>query len=298
MFNVSPVIAVWLAWFFTAANVVVTKFATPFATSALFMLVSCTAASLCFTPYLCKTGGWKRLFARNVWPQCLLMATFGTALPMTIFMIALNYTTPTNAAILNQFELVYSLVLTYFLLGEKPTCKQIGGSVLIILGVGVLLWHAGVSVQLKGDLMILGCLWMFQLSHIFAKKLPADMPPAQIAAARALFAVPALAALCAGIYFIQGPLQWNGSSNVLWAALAFSAVCNYFIGNSFWYRAIRNMDLSKATAIILSYPVMTFVLSALMGQDTVNLYKTLGLILAMGGAYIVTGIVKTQGEQK
>ncbi len=291
MFNATPVAAIWLAWFFTAANVVVTKFATPYVASALFMLVSCTLAALCFTPYLLKTNGWRTLFSRQVWPQCLLMATFGTALPMTIFMIALNYTTPTNAAILNQFEIIYSLLLAYFLLGEKPTLKQIFGSAVIVLGVGVLLWNAGVSMQLKGDLLILGSLWMFQLSHIFAKKLPADMPPAQIAAARAIFAIPILALLTGGLWAVQGP-QTFIPAPTLWAALAFSAVCNYFIGNTFWYTAIRNMDLGKATAIILSYPVMTFILSVLLGQDTVNIYKVLGMTLAIGGAYIVTGIIK------
>ena len=56
------------------------------------------------------------------------------------------------------------------------------------------------------------------------------------------------------------------------------------------------MDLGKATAIILSYPVMTFILSVLLGQDTVNTYKVLGLILALSGAYIVTGIIK--GDKK
>ena len=99
MFKVSPVAAIWLAWFFVASNVVVTKFATPYAASALYMLVSCVAATVLFMPYLLKTGGHKVLFKKGVWQQCLLMATFGTALPMTIFMLALNYTTPTNAAV-------------------------------------------------------------------------------------------------------------------------------------------------------------------------------------------------------
>lgn len=57
------------------------------------------------------------------------------------------------------------------------------------------------------------------------------------------------------------------------------------------------MDLSKATAIILSYPVMTFALSVLLGQDKITVYKVLGMILAIGGAYIVTGMVK-QGDTK
>ena len=296
MFNIAPVFAVWIAWFATAANLVISKVAVPYVTSALFILLACITAALCFTPYLIKTGEWKLLLGRKVWPQCLAIGTFGTALPMTIFMIALNYTTPVNGSILNQFEIIYSLILSAILLKERPTMGQIGGSLLILLGVGLLLWQAGTTVQLKGDLMIIGCLWMFQLSHIFAKKLPAHMPPQLIAAARALFAIPALAVLVACLAIFQGPLQFE-SNATLWSMLVLCAVVNYFLGNTFWYQAIRHMDLSKATAIILSYPVMTFVLSVLLGQDKITAYKILGMILAIGGAYIVTGMVK-QGERK
>lgn len=296
MFHIAPVFAVWIAWFATAANLVISKAAVPYVTSALFILLACAAASVCFLPYLHKTGGWKILLDKKVWPQCLAMGTFGTALPMTIFMIALNYTTPVNGAILNQFEIIYSLILSAILLKERPTMAQIGGSLLILLGVGLLLWQAGTTVQLKGDLMIIGCLWMFQLSHIFAKKLPAQMEPQLIAAARALFAMPALLVLVIYLAVFQGPLQFQ-SNATLWSTLVLCAVVNYFLGNTFWYQAIRHMDLSKATAIILSYPVMTFVLAVLLGQDKITTVKILGMILAIGGAYIVTGMVK-QGETK
>lgn len=297
MFNISPLIAIWIAWFATAANLVIGKAAVPYVTSALFLLLACLAAGAMFLPYLLKNNHWKTLTDKRVWPQCLAMGTFGTALPMTVFMIALNYTTPVNGAILNQFEIIYSLILSYLILKERPTLRQIGGSILIILGVGMLLWQAGISLQLKGDLMIIGCLWMFQLSHIFAKKLPAHMEPQLIAAARALFAVPALAVLVAYLAFFQGPLMFE-SNATLWSMLILCAFVNYFLGNTYWYRAIRNMDLGKATAIILSYPVMTFILSVCLGQDTISIYKVLGLILAVGGAYVVTGIVKQQGDKK
>lgn len=292
----SPIAAIWIAWFVTAANLIVSKFAVPYITSALFLFLSCAGAVLCFVPHIHKVNGWKLLFDRKLFWQYLGLGTLGTALPMTVFMIALNFTTPTNAAILNQFEIVYSILLAWILLKERPTVKQIGGSLLVIAGVTLLLWQAGFSVQLKGDLMIIGCLWMFQLSHIFAKKLPAEMDPQMIAAARALFALPALFLLiiyivCTqGIIFIPVP--------TLWWTLIFSAVINYFLGNTFWYYAIRNMDLGKASAIILSYPVMTFVLSALFGLDKITIFKVLGLLLALLGAYIVTGIVKMQGESK
>ena len=296
MFRIAPVFAIWIAWFATAANLVISKAAVPYVTSALFILLACAVASVCFLPYIRQTGGWKILLDKKVWPQCLAMGTFGTALPMTIFMIALNYTTPVNGAILNQFEIIYSLILSAILLKERPTVRQIGGSLLILLGVGLLLWQAGTTVQLKGDLMIIGCLWMFQLSHICAKKLPAQMPPQLIAAARALFAMPALLVLVIYLALFQGPLVFE-SNATLWSMLVLCAVVNYFLGNTFWYQAIRHMDLSKATAIILSYPVMTFVLAVLLGQDKITAVKVLGMILAIGGAYIVTGMVK-QGENK
>ena len=292
MFTIAPVYAIWLACFITALNVVLSKMATPYITSAVFLLLACALATVCFAIYFRGSGEMKKMLRRDVWPKALGMGTFGTALPMTVFMVALNYTTPVNAAIMNQFEIIYSLILAAILLKERPSLTQLGGSALIILGVIMLVAKAGTSLQAKGALLIIGCLWMYQVSHIFAKKLPSDLSPQFIAAARAAFAMPALAILviCLAIWQPGGLLLNNTSS--LWIILITSAVLNYFIGNSFWYQAIRNMDLSKATAIILSYPVITCILSIIAGQDTFSVYKVTGMVLALGGAYIVTGSAK------
>lgn len=292
----SPTFAIWASWFITALNLIVAKYAVPYITSALFLFLSCVGAVICFLPHLYKTNSWRVLLDKKLIWQYLGMGTLGTALPMTVFMIALNYTTPTNGAILNQFEIIYSILLTWWLLKERPSWRQIGGSLLIIGGVIMLLWQAGFTLQLKGDLLILSCLWMFQLSHIFAKKLPADMDAQTIACARALFALPALFLLIIYVALTQG-IQFTPTP-VLWATLAFTALFEYFIGNIFWYYAIRHMALSKATAIILSYPVMTFILSVLLGLDRFTVLKVAGLVLAMGGAYIVTGLIAPQGEKK
>ena len=295
MFKIPPVYAIWLACVATAANVVISKLATPYVTSAVFLLFACATACICFRCVFSKQE-WNRLFDKDVRWKALGMGTFGTALTMTIFMVALNYTTPVNSAIDNQFEIIYSLILSAIILKERPTLKQIGGSVLVLAGVILIVIKGGTYVQAKGDFMILGSLWLFQVSHIFAKKLPADLSPRQIAAARAFYAMPALAVLIFALRIIQGPLLFV-SAPMLWATLIGSALINYFIGNVFWYTAIRNMDLSKATAIILSYPVLTYLFSALVGEDQVTLYKIIGMILAVGGAYIVTATVK-KGEAK
>lgn len=294
MKQLSPLVAIWLSCICTATNVVISKMATPFVTSALFLFVACFMACVILSGPLGVTG-WKRIISADVRWKGLGMGTFGTALTMTVFMVALNYTTPVNSAIDNQFEIIYSLILSALILKERPTVKQIGGSLLILLGVILIVLKGGYT-QAKGDFLILGSLWMFQVSHIFAKKLPADLTAQQIAAARAFYAMPALAVLLVALYFIQGPLLFNGTAT-LWGTLIGSAVVNYVIGNILWYHAIRNMDLSKATAIILCYPVFTFIISVLCGQDTLSLYKILGMTLAVGGAYMVTNSARKQGAQ-
>ena len=295
MAKLSPLVAIWISCFCTATNVVISKLATPYVTSALFLFGACFSACIGLT-FVIGLSGWKRLFDKDVRWKGLGMGTFGTALTMTVFMVALNYTTPVNSAIDNQFEIIYSLILSTLILKERPTFQQIFGSVFILIGVILIVLKGGSYVQAKGDFMILGSLWMFQISHIFAKKLPRDLSAAQMAAARAFYAMPALAILLVVLYCVQGPLLFNGTG-ILWGTLIGSALVNYFLGNILWYHAIRNMDLSKATAIILSYPVITFVISVLLKQDTLSLYKLLGMVLAVGGAYIVTNAAKKQGAK-
>ncbi len=293
MSKLSPLVAIWISCICTATNVVISKLATPYVTSALFLLGACFSACVGLS-FVIGIPGWKRLLRADVRWKGLGMGTFGTALTMTVFMVALNYTTPVNSAIDNQFEIIYSLILSALILKERPTWKQIGGSLFILLGVILIVLKGGGYTQAKGDFLILGSLWMFQVSHIFAKKLPADLTAAQIAAARAFYAMPALIVLLIALYCIQGPLLFNGSA-VLWGTLLGSALINYMAGNILWYHAIRNMDLSKATAIILCYPVFTFIISVLLKQDTISMYKIIGMVLAVGGAYVVTNTAKKQG---
>ncbi len=291
----SPAAAIWIDTIITAFNMVTAAYAVKYCTSALFLLFASLGATLCFVPHITRIGAWGRVFNRQQFWRHIGIGTLGTALPMSIMVFALKYTTPTNASILNQFEIVYSLLLAWILLREKPSWVQIGGSALIVAGVTMLLWQAGYTPQLKGDLMIIGSLWMFQLSHILAKKLPADLDGQTVACIRALFAMPALILLIIYMACSQG-LTFTPIATLGWCVL-FSAVFCYYIGNAFWYYGIRNMALGKATAIILSYPVFTFLISVGLGLDKITLFKVLGLLLALGGAYIVT-LVSLQGDKK
>ncbi|MBO7605367.1 MAG: EamA family transporter, partial [Elusimicrobiaceae bacterium] len=63
-----------------------------------------------------------------------------------------------------------------------------------------------------------------------------------------------------------------------------------------WYKAIRALDLSKVTAIYLSYPVLSLLLSTLLNLEIPTGAQILGLIITLVGAYWVSLTVKKEGH--
>jgi drug/metabolite transporter (DMT)-like permease len=63
-----------------------------------------------------------------------------------------------------------------------------------------------------------------------------------------------------------------------------------------WYKAIRTLDLSKVTAIYLSYPVLSLVISAALGLEIPSPHQLLGLLITLAGAYWVSLTVKKEGH--
>jgi len=292
MKSLNPVQALWFSVLITGIYPVAGKFAVGVISPSLLLLCSTALAVLFFAPWLTKNKLWGRYFKKDTFLLFCMMGSFGTALPFLLIFIALVYTTPANAAILNQIEVVYSLILAAIFLGERPTGKQLLGTALVVCGVLIILTGERFSIRWKGDLIVICTVWMFQMSHIFAKKLPADLPPRAISAGRALFAF----VFSLPIMFVLKKFSFDVNTFVpgwkLIGILFYMGIINYAIGNAAWYKAIRNMDLSKATAVILCYPVITYGVSVMLGTDTLNFTQAAGLILALGGAYLVTHIIR------
>ncbi len=285
--KLSPVQALWLALFITAGSPIAGKFSVGYMSPSFILLAGTLTTLALYAPWLTKHKMWGRLLDKDIRFRLSVMGLFGTALPFMLLLLALRWTTPSNSAILNQAESVYSLIFAFLFLRERPSLKQIAGTVMVVAGAVLILAVNGYTPMWKGDLIVIGTVWMFQVSHIAAKKLPADISVDFITAARGFYgflwsAVLALAALPLGMEISFKP------SAVSAAALFYIAVFVYTLRNKFWYQAIRNMPLAKATAVILSYPVFTYILSVATGFDKIQLYQAAGLALALGGAYMVT----------
>ena len=291
----SPLAALWSNWLFTGMWTIAGGMGAQLMAPALMVLLSCCTSQLFYGPIFTYKKYWGMLFRKDLFPHLLMLGLFGTALPFTVMFFALKYTTPSNAAILNQVEIIYSIALSFIFLKEKPTRGQLGGSALVLLGVIFILANEKFSPRWTGDLLVVATPWMFQVSHIFAKKLPNDLTPVFIAGARMFFA---------GVTIIPIVLYFAWRGDLFFINTPKSYLFLFFMGGIYygasqplWYMAIRGMDLGKATGVILSYPILTFILSVILGVEKAQWYQVVGLALAFSGAYWISLIIRKAHKQ-
>ena len=158
----NPLAATWLCWAIVGLSPIAGKYAVGVISPALLVFLGTLIGVLYFTPWVTNNHKWGELLARETRWKFLFIGTFGTALPFTISLIALHYTTPGNAAILQQSELLYSLLFAAVFLKEFPTRSQLLGSALIVLGVLFILLKEHYTPRWTGDLLIVGSTWMLQ----------------------------------------------------------------------------------------------------------------------------------------
>ena len=290
-----PLLAAWICWAIVGASPIAGKYAVGVISPALLVFFGTLIGVFYFTPWVTKNHKWGELFdKKNIW-KFLFIGSFGTSFFFTICLIALHYTTPANAAIFQQSELLYSLLFASLFLREYPSKEQISGSALILLGVMIILVKERYTPHLTGDLLILGSTWMLQAGSAMAKKLPKHLDYRVIGMARNLFALPTLVIILAVMHAMGQPLTLKPNLQ-MFAVLGYTGVFKYGLAMVVWYKAIRALDLSKVTAIYLSYPVLSLVLSVLLGFDHPTRYQLLGLVISCAGAYWISLTVKKEGH--
>lgn len=287
----SPLSSLWLSWVITASFPIVAQAGVARISPITVAWLAALLGVCYFLPWLVKSGAWKGHLNKKTFRTLAGMGAMGTAFPVIIFCAALKYTTPANAAILGQIEVVYSIILARLFLGEKPVAAQLTGTLLVLAGTCLIVFNERFSPRWTGDVLIIAAGWFYQTSHVLAKRLPPECSPRFIASGRALFGFLTLTPIMAGALLFSGQ-HFSPDATAL-AALSFQGLILTGFNNVLWYTAIRNMDLAKATAIILSYPVMTVIFSWSLGRETIHGYQLAGLALAMAGAYRVTLLVKT-----
>ena len=242
-------------------------------------------AAIVLLPFALRAG-ISQLFSRKHGPGLFLAGMLSSGAAMLVFMFGASMTSAINASILPQAEVLYSLVISYFLLREKITLWQVAFSSLIVLGTLTVVYNGTGGINL-GDILVLSSSIFYQLSHVVSKRLVNEVDPVILSFSRAVYAGIILMPLA----FILVPAQFTlVTSPYALGLIAVQSVIGYGLGFFTWYSALKRINLSKATGLIMPNPLISVALAMLWLGEIPSPYQMAGFAITMLGIYLLTRV--------
>lgn len=252
--------------------------ADPLAVAALTTLFGAAAAVL----VLGVRGELALMVRRDLAPRLLAVATLGTTLAFFLYFEGVRRTSAIDAVLCLQIEPVYAIVVSWAVLGHRPTLRR-------VFAVAVLL--AGIALAVRGDgshdpvgiAFLLATPLCWQASHLVVLRTLRGVPASVLTGARYLYG---------GVLLSAGWLASGGAAQLprgadlasLLPILAVQGVVLSYFGTLVWYQAIARLDLARATAIVVpSVPVLSLLATYVLVGEVPTAAQWAGMALTVTG---------------
>ena len=230
----------------------------------------------------------KRLWADNWKDEFMLMLSGLTG--GTFYFIAentaLGITQASNVALLVCTTPIFTALLVHWIFKEPLRKNMIIGSIIALIGVGLVVFSGSVLLQINplGDFLSIMAALMWAVYCLILKPLGKKYPTAFITRKVFLYSVISLL-----VYFLFDPLQVKievlfhpvVTLNLLFLGIVASMLC--FIA---WNAAVKVLGPSRTANYIYVQPFSTLVLSSIILSEIITLASMIGALCIIGGVYL------------
>ena len=230
----------------------------------------------------------KRLWADNWKDEFMLMLSGLTG--GTFYFIAentaLGITQASNVALLVCTTPIFTALLVHWISKEPLRRNMIIGSIIALIGVGLVVFSGSVLLQINplGDFLSIMAALMWAVYCLILKPLGKKYPTAFITRKVFLYSVISLL-----VYFLFDPLQVKTevlfhpvvTLNLLFLGIVASMLC--FIA---WNAAVKVLGPSRTANYIYVQPFSTLVLSSIILSEVITLASMIGALCIIGGVYL------------
>ncbi len=244
-------------------------------------------AALLLLPLVLARGLGVQL--RTHWKKTLGIGVLNSGVPFVLFAFATLHLTAGFTAILNSSVPFWSALIAWLWLGDKPRRLQVLGLVIAFMGVVMLVWG---KVDLKpggAGWAILACLLatlLYGLSANITKRAFSGVNPLVSATGSQVGAT-----LCL-IPLALFNLPDKNPSAAAWAAtLALALVCTAF-AYILYFRLMRNLGPTRATAVTFLIPVFGMLWGVLFLSEIVSSQMILATLVILAGTSLSTGLFR------
>jgi drug/metabolite transporter (DMT)-like permease len=222
---------------------------------------------------------------RREWKYLLIMGVTGVAGFQTVVYLALETTTAINALLLLAFTPAAILIGTAITGAARPKPVQWIGSLVSLVGVGVLVTRGDWTVLAnfafdRGDLWMMAAVLFWSVYSLLLTRRPADLP-GDVSLAGSIVA--ALLILVPLSLFDQG--AWPAFTPAIVAALLYVGLFASLFAFMLWSYGVGALGPGKAGQFIHLMPVFG------AGLATLFLGEVIGAAQIAGAACVLVGIV-------
>jgi drug/metabolite transporter (DMT)-like permease len=219
-----------------------------------------------------------------LWGRLGVAALLNVSAWMGLTTVSLVWLPAGQAATLAYTMRVWVALLSWPMLAERPTPRQIGA---IVLGIsGVVIQVGGTifrldAARLPGVIIALSAAVLFAFGTVLSKCMPIPLPRITLTAWQVFLGCIPL--LISGLLFEQA--HFDALPVIGWLALAYTAFVSMGACYLLWFAAVRRLNASSAAIGTLLTPVIGVAASAVALGDPLTLNQVVSL------AFVVAGIM-------
>lgn len=231
---------------------------------------------------------WSRL--RSAWRPLLFLGALGVGSYNTFAYIALQYTTATNATLLNSFIPIATIALAFLLFGKRLNRLEAAGVIVSLLGVVTIVSRGSLDTLLglslnNGDLWMLGAVLTWGLYTVGLQWRPQGVDPMLMLAALTVIGLALLAPIYAWELASGRHIQLSFTAV---SGILYTGIFPGFIGYVFYNAGVAAVGPSRASLFIHLMPVFGIILAAIFLGERPQSYHFIGIGLVFAGILLTT----------
>lgn len=281
-------------WYHIMASVTVMIWGTTFVATKILIKSGLSPVDILFyrflLAYICIWFFSPRVFRAKSWQDELRFVGLGLGGGSLYFVAentALGMTLASNVSlIICTAPILTALMAHFFCKGDKLKVRLIGGSLLALVGVGLVVFNGSFILRLSplGDILTLIAALMWASYCLLLRRMNDHYPTLFITRKVFFYGLVTLLPM-----FLVSPLQTDTDIlfqpvvvfNLLFLGVIASMLC-YIM----WNTAVKQLGVVCATGYIYVIPLVTLLTSAIVIDETITVVALLGSALILSGVYI------------
>lgn len=229
----------------------------------------------------------KRIEFKDV-AALILLGALNIPINQFLFLTSIKMTSPPNVALAYALTPAFVLVISFFMINEKPTFLKTLGIFIAISGTVIVLSLKGFDFNSEGfigDLLALAASISWAFYTVLGKKMVTKYGAIYVTGIAMVFGL----LLYLPVFHLL-PVQYHVSdfSLVNWGQFIYLGVMTSAVAYALWYYALKRMEASKLSVFNNLQTVFTTILSIIF------LGYQLEILFVLGGIMIIAGVIITQ----